>query len=127
MNPTPHRLAAAGLAALGATSAVPIPLAQLDFAGLLDVFGIDDGDTPHAVLVVVAVAGFLTVGVLALAYAGVVLTLIGSPSARPVLIAAAVAGLVTAMPLWLPAGIVLGAASLLLPRNPSDEAPARLH
>ena len=29
----PNRIAAASLAALGAASAIPIPLAQLDFAG----------------------------------------------------------------------------------------------
>src|SRR3712207_1037138 len=35
---TPGRVAPAALAALGASSAIPIPLAQLDFAGLINVF-----------------------------------------------------------------------------------------
>ena len=43
-----NRLATAALAALGAASAIPIPLAQLDFAGLLNVFHIDHGDSPRA-------------------------------------------------------------------------------
>ena len=117
MNLTSQRLAAAGLAALGTASAIPIPIAQLDFAGYLNAFNIDDGDTPHAVLVIVAVAGFLTIGVLALACVGVVLTLTGSPAARPVLIAAALAGLVTAMPGWIPVGILLAAAAMMLGRD----------
>ena len=33
-----HRLAAAALAVLGAVTAIPIPLAQLEFAGLFNVF-----------------------------------------------------------------------------------------
>ena len=43
---TGNRIAAGALAALGAASAIPIPLAQLDFAGLFDAFGIDSGDSP---------------------------------------------------------------------------------
>jgi hypothetical protein len=43
-----NRLAAAALAALGAASAIPIPLAQLDFAGMINVFHIDSGDSPQA-------------------------------------------------------------------------------
>jgi hypothetical protein len=35
---TGNRIAAGALAALGAASAIPIPLAQLDFAGLINVF-----------------------------------------------------------------------------------------
>jgi len=108
------RLAAAALAALGAASALPIPLAQLDFAGAINVFGIDAGDTPRALLVIVGIAGFMTIGVLALAFAGVALTLAGFDHARGVLIASALAGLVTAMPLWVPAGIVIGAAAVVL-------------
>lgn len=117
MNPTPQHVAAAALAALGAASAIPIPLAQLDFAGAFNVFNIDHGDTPRAVLVIAAVGGVTTLAVLALAFTGVVLTLTGAPAARSVLIAAAVAGLATAMPLWIPAGLVLGAAALLLGRE----------
>jgi hypothetical protein len=70
--------------ALGAASATPIPLAQLDFAGLL------------------------------------ALALLGAPAARMVLIVAALAalaGLATAMPLWIPAGILIGAAALVLDRS----------
>jgi hypothetical protein len=107
-----HRLAAA-LAALGTISAIPIPLAQLDFAGWIEVFGIDAGDAPRALLVVAGAGGVLTFAVLALAVVGVGLTLAGAPAARRVLLAAAVAGLVTAMPLWIPAGIVIGAAALV--------------
>ena len=47
---TPNRLAAAALAALGAASAMPIPLAQLDFAGLFNAFNIDSGGSPQALL-----------------------------------------------------------------------------
>ena len=67
---TANRLAAVALAAFGAASAVPIPLAQLDFAGVINVFQIDSGDTPHAVRVLALVGGILTIGVLAAALAG---------------------------------------------------------
>jgi hypothetical protein len=58
-------------------------------------------------------------GVLALAFAGAVLAFIGAPSARTILIAAALAGLVTAMPLWIPAGVLIGAVALLLGHIPN--------
>jgi hypothetical protein len=109
-----HRIAAAALAAFGAASAIPIPLAQLDFAGLLNAFNIHAGDTPQAVLVIAGIGGVLTFVVLSLAFVGAGLALAGRPAARPVLIAAALAGLVTAMPLWIPAGVVIGAAALIL-------------
>jgi hypothetical protein len=111
---TTYRLAAAALAALGAASAIPIPLAQLDFAGVMNAFDIDSGDSPPALHVIAGVGGVLTIGVLALAFAGAALAAMGHRDARAVLIAAALAGLVTAMPLWLPAGIVIGAAAALL-------------
>jgi hypothetical protein len=111
---TVNRLAAAALAALGAASAAPIPLAQLDFAGLVDVFHIDNGDSPTALLVIVAIGGVLTIGILALAFTGAFLAATGAASARTVLIAAALVGLVTAMPLWIPAGVLIGVAALLL-------------
>jgi hypothetical protein len=111
---TGYRPAAAALAVLGAASAIPIPLAQLDFAGIVNVFDVDSGDSPRALHVIAGVGGILTFGVLALAFAGAVLALRGSSTARPILIAAALAGLVTAMPLWIPAGVVIGAAALLL-------------
>jgi hypothetical protein len=114
---TTNRIAAAVLAALGAVSAVPIPLAQLDFAGLINAFNIDRGDSPPALLVIAGVGGILTITVLAFAFVGAALALTGSPAARNVLIAAALAGFVTAMPLWIPAGVVIGAAAVLLGRS----------
>jgi hypothetical protein len=124
---TGNSFAAAALAALGAASAVPIPLAQLDFAGIVNVFDIDSGDSPQALHVIAAVGGILTIGVLALAFAGAALGAMGSPAAPAVLFTAALAGLVTAMPLWVPAGVVIGAAAVLL--GPScarpDHAPVR--
>ena len=126
---TPNRLAAAALAALGAASAIPIPLAQLDFAGLFNAFNIDSGDSPQALLVIAGVGGILTIAVLGFAFVGVGLALTGAPAARNVLIAAALAGFVTAMPLWVPAGVVIGAAAILLgqsvDRRPSSEHPRR--
>jgi hypothetical protein len=113
---TGNRLLAAALAALGAASAIPIPLAQLDFAGLWNVFDIDSGDSPRALHVLMWTGGFLTIGVLVLALVGAALALRGSSAARSVLIVAALAGLVTAMPFWIPAGIVIGAAAVLLGR-----------
>jgi hypothetical protein len=121
---TGNRIAASALATLGAASAIPIPLAQLDFAGFFNAFNIDSGDSPPALLVIAAVGGILTVVVVALAFAGAVLTFTGARSARTVLIAAALAGLVTAMPLWIPAGVVIGAAALIL--GNSGEPTARV-
>jgi hypothetical protein len=121
---TANRLAAAALAALGAASAIPIPLAQLDFAGLVNVFDIDSGDSPRALHVIVGVGGVLTLGVLAFAFAGAAFAAAGRSAARPILVAAALAGLVTAMPLWIPAGVVIGAAALLAgERESPDPAP----
>lgn len=111
---TPNRLAAAALAVVGAASAIPIPLAQLDFAGVINVFDIDSGDSPQALRVIAGVGGVLTLAVLALAIVGAALVLTASPAARSVLVAAAAAGLVTAMPLWIPSGVVIGAAAFLL-------------
>ena len=111
---TGNRLAAAALAALGAASAIPIPLAQLDFAGIMNVFDIDAGDSPRALRIIAGLGGILTIAVLALAFAGAALAATGHPSARAVLVTAALAGLVTAMPLWMPAGAVIGAAAILL-------------
>jgi hypothetical protein len=120
---TPNRFAAAALAAVGASSAIPIPLAQLDFAGVINVLDIDAGDSPHALLVIAGVGGVLTLAVLALAFVGAGLVLGASPSARSVLVAAAIAGLVTAMPLWIPAGAVIGAAAFLVgPSHSADPA-----
>jgi hypothetical protein len=57
-----------------------------------------------------------------LAFAGAVLAFTGAPSARNVLIASALAGLVTAMPLWVPAGVVIGAAALILGQSSDRHA-----
>jgi hypothetical protein len=110
---TGNRLAAAALAAPGAASAIPIPLAQLDFAGLWNVFNIDSDDSPRALHVLMGVGGTLSIGVLALAFVGAALAATGHRAAQAVLVAAALAGLVTAMPLWIPAGVVIGAAAVL--------------
>jgi hypothetical protein len=123
---TVNRLAAAALAGLGAASAIPIPLAQLDFAGLVNVFNIDSGDSPRALHIIAGVGGILTLGVLALALAGATLALTGNSAARAILIAAALAGLVTAMPLWIPAGVVIGAAALVL-GDPTSTDVVGLH
>jgi hypothetical protein len=122
---TASRLAAAALAALGTASAIPIPLAQLDFAGLINVFKIDAGDSPQALHVIAGIGGVLTLAVLALALTGSFLAATGFPSARAILIAAALAGLVTAMPLWIPAGVLIGAAALLLRDSRVDDASRR--
>jgi len=124
---TVNRLAAAALAALGAASAIPIPLAQLDFAGFWNVFDIDSGDSPPALHVIMGVGGVLTIGVLALALVGAALAATGSPAARAVLITAALAGLVTAMPLWVPAGIVIGAAAVALGDPNGRPDPSSAH
>jgi hypothetical protein len=120
---TANRLVAAALAALGAASAIPIPLAQLDFAGIMNVFNIDSGDSSRALHIIAGVGGVLTVAVLALAFVGAALAATGHPAARAVLIAAALAGLVTAMPLWIPAGVVIGAAAAVL-GQPQSRASA---
>jgi hypothetical protein len=124
---TGNSFAAAALAALGAASAVPIPLAQLDFAGVVNVFDIDSGDSPQALHVIAAVGGILTIGVLALAFAGATLAAMGSPAARAILVTAALAGLVTAMPLWVPAGVVIGAAAVLLEQADRRPEPRSAH
>ncbi len=72
-----RRLLAGIVAALGAATAIPLPLAQLDFAGVIDVFGIDHGDTPAGLLVLAGVGGVLTAGV-------VLLALVARASPRPV-------------------------------------------
>jgi hypothetical protein len=124
---TVNRLAAAALAALGAASAIPIPLAQLDFAGFWNVFDIDSGDSPRALHIIMGVGGVLTIGVLALAFVGAALAATGRPAARAVLVVAALAGLVTAMPLWVPAGIVIGAAAVVLGHSNGRPDPIPAH
>jgi hypothetical protein len=119
-----NRMIAAALAAVGAVSAFPIPLAQLDFAGVVNVFGVDAGDSPRALLVLAGIGGALTIVVLGAALLGAALALAGSPSSRPVLIGAALAGMVTAPPLWLPTGVVIGAAAVVLAREREATAQA---
>ncbi len=123
---TGNHLAAAAIAGLGAASAIPIPLAQLDFAGIVNVFNIDAGDTPRALHIIAGVGGVLTIAVLALAFLGAAFAAAGHPATRAILVAAALAGLVTAMPLWIPAGVVIGAAAALLghPHNTGGAASA---
>jgi hypothetical protein len=116
MDEITGRLAAAALAALAAASAVPIPLAQLDFAGVANLLDIDSGDTPPAVLLVAGLGGVLTIAVLGLAIAGAALAPSRPAAASRLLVAAALAGLLSAGPLWFPAGLVLGAAAWLLRR-----------
>ena len=119
---SPNRLAATALAAFAAVSAIPIPLAQLDFAGLFDVFDIHAGDTPAPLLVVAGIGGVLTICVVALAFAGAALALVGARSARMALAAAALAGLVTAFLLWIPVAVLLGAAAALTGRRIGDRS-----
>jgi hypothetical protein len=121
-----NRIAAAGLAAFAAASAIPIPLAQLDFAGVINVFNVDAGDSPQALRVVAGIGGFMTIAVLAVALAGAALTLAGARSARPALMTAALAGLLTAMPFWIPAAAVLGTAAYLSgrPDTPAGTRPS---
>ena len=127
MKSAPRGTLAAGLAVIGAASAIPIPLAQLDFAGLVNVFDIDDGGAPRGLAVLAAVGGALTIGAIATALTGAVLALVEAPAAGWVLAIAAVAGFLTALALWLPTGILLGAAAVLAAgsatRRPSP-APA---
>jgi hypothetical protein len=120
---TTNRILAAALAVFGATGAIPIPLAQLDFAGLFNAFNIDSGGAPPALLITAGVGGVLTFAVVGFAFLGAALVLAGSPAARPVLVATAVAGLVTAMPLWIPAGVVLVIAALLLGQQAAGATP----
>lgn len=120
---TLNRIAAAALAALGAAVAIPIPLAQLDFAGVINAFNIESGGTPRALVVLAAIGGVLTFAVLATALAGAVLAATGAGSARAVLLTAAVAGFVTATPIWLPAGVVIAAAALLAERPRTSQVP----
>jgi hypothetical protein len=122
-RPTTNRIAAAALAALGAASAIPIPLAQLDFAGLFNAFNIDSGDSPRALLIIAGIGGILTTAVIALAFAGAALALTGAPSARSILITASLGGLVTAMPLWIPAGVVIGTAAFILGQDAHPQGP----
>jgi hypothetical protein len=58
----------------------------------------------------------LTIAVLGLAIAGAALAPRRPAAATRLLVTAAVAGLLSAGPLWIPAGVVVGAAARLLRR-----------
>jgi hypothetical protein len=120
---TINRIAAAAPAALGVAIAIPIPLAQLDFAGVVNVFNIQSGGSPRALVVIAAAGGVLTFAVLVTALAGAVLAATGARPARALLLTAAVAGFVTALPIWLPAGVLLGAAALLTDCPGTSQVP----
>jgi hypothetical protein len=113
----PTRLAAAALAALGAAAAIPVALAQLDFAGVVDALDVDAGDTPEALVVLAGVSGVVTLGVVCLALAGAALVLADAAGATTVLGVAAVAGFVSATIFWIPPGVCLGAAVAMLDRT----------
>ena len=122
---TSARIGAAAVAALGAASAIPLALAQLDFAGVLNAFNIDTDDTPTVVRTLAGVSGGLTFAVLAAALVGAGLALAGARAARGILAAAAVAGLVTATVLWIPAGVAIGAAVVVLDHTDRAEGRGR--
>lgn len=105
---------AAALAALGATAGIPLAIAQLDFAGIVDVFRID-ADLPHAVTVLAGIGGFTTLCVVAATLAGAVLAALRSPAARPWLLACALAGFVTALMPWAPSALAIAGAACLCP------------
>ncbi|MFN8224741.1 MAG: hypothetical protein U0R50_16020 [Gaiellales bacterium] len=110
------RLVAGVLAALGALAGIPLVLAQLDFAGVVDVFSIEHGDVAHGLIVLATIAAAATGTIVAAGLAGAALCLAGSAYARPVLTAVAIAGFATALMLWLPIALTLGAAVHLLGR-----------
>ena len=68
------------------------------------------------------IGGVLTICVVALAFAGAALALVGAQSARMALAAAALAGLVTAFLLWIPVAVLLGAAAALTGRRIGDRS-----
>ena len=118
----PTRLVAAALAAFGAAAAIPVALAQLDFAGVVNALDIDAGDTPVALIVLAGVSGVLTLGVVCLALAGAALVLADAPAASRVLTVAAVAGFVSATIFWIAAGICIGAAVAILHRTERERS-----
>jgi hypothetical protein len=101
----------AGLGAIGAANAIPLALAQLDFAGVVNAFDIHAGDTPTAVLVLAGIGGVVTAGIAVAALIGAGLALTGSTIAAPVLTACTVAGFVSATIFWVPAGVAIGLAA----------------
>ena len=117
------RFAAAALGAFAAATAVPLGLAQLDFADVVTFVGIDHGDTPSGVLALAGVSGVATLVVSAVALAGAALALAEARSARTVLAGAAVAGLLSATIFWIPQAVLLGLASFILRAGEDARAP----
>ncbi len=114
--------AAGGLAILGALGGIPLGLAQLDFAGLIDVFSID-ADGSAALHAIAGIAGCLTLLNVGVAFSGAVLAFVGARHARVVLIACALTGFATALMLWLPNAIALAGAAALLTRTTGHDVP----
>lgn len=117
---TGDRLPAAALAACGALSGIPLALAQLDFAGIVNVFGIDTGDVAHGLLVLAAIGGVLTCVVILASVAGAALCLTDPRAARSVLLSCALGGFLTSFLLWLPPALAIAAAAHLLDAESSD-------
>jgi hypothetical protein len=90
------------------------------FAGLINLFNTDNGHSPPAVIAITSLGGGLTVAVIAIALVGSCLAATGARSARVALITAALAGLTTATPLWIPAGVLIAAAAVLLGARQND-------
>jgi hypothetical protein len=121
---TLNRLIAAALACLGAAGAIPVALAQLDFAGLLNAFDIASGDTPKALLVLAGISGVLTLFLACLTLAGAALVLAEAASASTILTVATVAGFVSATIFWIPSAACIGAAVAVL-RSAAPEPALR--
>jgi hypothetical protein len=115
------RALAAALAALGCSAGVPAALAQFDFAGVVNAFGIETDDAPAVLRVVVGISGVVTAVAIATGLIGAVLTLSNTRIATRVLAAAAIVGLFSASVLWLPAGFAITAATLMIDRAMRDE------
>ena len=112
-----RRLIAAALAAFVAANALLLALAQLDFAGVLNVLNIDGNDSATALRLFAGASGVGSIGVAVGAATGAVQAATGASSARGILEVTAIAGFATATILWFPSAAMLGAALALLPRS----------
>ncbi len=110
---TTQRLAVSALGIGGATLGIPIGLAQLDFAGILNFVNIDSGDSPTALLVIAGISGFGTLALAAVGLVGGALAFTDLVWARRLLLVAALGGIVSATIFWLAPGVALGAAAML--------------
>jgi hypothetical protein len=119
-----HRFAAAALAAFAAATAVPLGLAQLDFAGIVTFVGIDHGDTPSGVLVFAGVSGIATLVLSVVALAGAALALVEPRRGRKTVVAVALGGLVSATIFWIPQAVMLAAAAFILRDGEPAQRPA---